>query len=33
MEEILGAESFRNWTATVKYRPGFTLLVQSLEGV
>ena len=33
VEEILGAETFKNWTATVEYIPGFTLLVRSLEGV
>jgi len=33
VEEILGAETFRNWTATVEYVPGYTLLVRSLEGV
>ena len=33
VEEILGAETFRNWTGTVEYAPGYTLLVRSLEGV
>jgi hypothetical protein len=33
VEEILGAETFKNWTATVEYAPGCTLLVRSLEGV
>ena len=33
VEEILGAETFKNWTATVEYKPGYTLLVRSLEGI